>query len=663
MSQGGEEREFCENCGQIVSDCTCRTVYTGTSSGSASPQIFQTGAHKIGHVVAGRYVIKGVIGVGGMGTVYDARHIVLDNRVALKVLRQELVEEESVMKRFEQEARACAALIHPNLVSVYDCGISEHGEPFLVMQFLEGPLLLDDIKHDGKLSLDRFFEVFIQVCTALSYAHGEGVVHRDLKPANIIVTRTPEGARVPVVVDFGIAKIEDLGGNMQMLTQTGEVFGSPAYMSPEQCQGTTIDGRTDIYALGCVMYEALTGRQAFAGHNIMTILEKQLNEMPRSFAELSVGSGAGVGGEEIPEALAKVVMRCLEKDPDYRYQSCEDLKDSLLRVKDDLLASHTVKIGSRIFRFESITALLIMVAIGLCIFSFLKFVPEAIKNRSLGRVGLGVGGDSAAVRKVEERDLQELLFADFARRKEVISDSVPVYQRVLKRLETRGVSDATRVAVIMKTMAAYESFKQYHEGGVFYTKHLDYLHKVEAAGSALKKDPVFATMLSMSHRYGGLCLWERDDFIGAYSAFKTASSTASRFGAPYWIRAKICLSLSELLKDDLKRPAEAHDWANRAQVLIEAMPPAEMPNRLFELEESYRWQCYTSWSLGRLDRAEREIRDAITISRRRKSESRTIENYDNLFLLLEQQGKSDQIAAEKKSLADFVRLFHPRSAK
>lgn len=651
MSQGGEEREFCENCGQIASDCTCRTVYTGASN-KGSSQIFQTGAHKIGHVVAGRYVIKGVIGVGGMGTVYDARHIILDNRVALKVLRQELVEEESIMKRFEQEARACAALIHPSLVTVYDCGISEHGEPFLVMQFLEGPLLLDDIKHDGKLSLDRFFEVFIQVCTALSYAHGEGVVHRDLKPANIIVTRTPEGARVPVVVDFGIAKIEDLGGNMQMLTQTGEVFGSPAYMSPEQCQGTTIDGRTDIYALGCVMYEALTGRQAFAGHNIMTILEKQLNEMPRSFEELSAGST-----DEIPEALAKTVMKCLEKDPDYRYQTVDELKAALLRVKDDLLASHTVKVGSKVFRFESITAILIMVAIGLCIFSFFEFVPESIKGGGRGRAG------SSELSKVEERDLQELLFADFARRKEVFSDSVPVYKRVLKRLETRGASDATRVAVIMKTMAAYESFKQYHEGVRFYSKHRDYLHSVETASAALKKDPVFATMLSMSHRYGGLCLWERDDFIGAYGAFKTASSTASRFGAPYWIRAKIYLSMSELLKDDLKRPAEAHDCANQAQIMIESMPPAEMPNRLFELEESYRWQCYTSWSLGKLDRAEREIRDAITISRRRKSESRTIENYDNLFRLLEQQGKSDQIAVEKKSLADFVRRFHPQSAK
>ncbi|MEZ4545683.1 MAG: serine/threonine-protein kinase [Cyanobacteriota/Melainabacteria group bacterium] len=378
MGQGGEDRGVCENCGQNASDCTCRTVFTGSET-KGSAQIFQTGAHQIGHVVAGRYVIKGVIGVGGMGTVYDARHIVLDNRVALKVLRQELVEEESIMKRFEQEARACAALIHPNLVSVYDCGISEHGEPFLVMQFLEGPLLLDDIKHDGKLSLDRFFEVFIQVCTALSYAHGEGVVHRDLKPANIIVTRTPEGARVPVVVDFGIAKIEDLGGNMQMLTQTGEVFGSPAYMSPEQCQGTTIDGRTDIYALGCVMYEALTGRQAFAGHNIMTILEKQLNEMPRSFEELSTGST-----DEIPEALAKTVMKCLEKDPDYRYQTVDELKAALLRIKDDLLASHTVKIGSKIFRFESITAILIMVAIGLCVFSFFEFVPESIKGKKPG---------------------------------------------------------------------------------------------------------------------------------------------------------------------------------------------------------------------------------------------------------------------------------------
>ena len=653
MGQGGEDRGVCENCGQNASDCTCRTVFTGSET-KGSAQIFQTGAHQIGHVVAGRYVIKGVIGVGGMGTVYDARHIVLDNRVALKVLRQELVEEESIMKRFEQEARACAALIHPNLVSVYDCGISEHGEPFLVMQFLEGPLLLDDIKHDGKLSLDRFFEVFIQVCTALSYAHGEGVVHRDLKPANIIVTRTPEGARVPVVVDFGIAKIEDLGGNMQMLTQTGEVFGSPAYMSPEQCQGTTIDGRTDIYALGCVMYEALTGRQAFAGHNIMTILEKQLNEMPRSFEELSTGST-----DEIPEALAKTVMKCLEKDPDYRYQTVDELKAALLRIKDDLLASHTVKIGSKIFRFESITAILIMVAIGLCVFSFFEFVPESIKGK---KPGLAVPANYKRT-SLEARLLPELLLAEEARREHIFSHSIPVDLKLLKELQEGDASSIVQVAVITKIVSAYEKFDQFHEGGQFYGQHLDYLLRVEREAGSLKKDPVLGSLLGLCHRYGGICYERREKYTLSYTAYKAAVRCVDLLGAPYWLKAKIHLSLAAILKTHLKRPAESHDNAHQAQILLQSRPPKLLSDRLFELEESYRWQCYTSWDLGKLDRAEREIRDAITISRRRKSESRTIENYDNLFHLLEQQGKKDQVATEKKSLADFVRRFHPESAQ
>ncbi|MCB9471139.1 MAG: serine/threonine protein kinase [Candidatus Obscuribacterales bacterium] len=650
MSQGGEDRGVCENCGQNASDCTCRTVFT-VSEDKGSAQIFQTGAHQIGHVVAGRYVIKGVIGVGGMGTVYDARHIVLDNRVALKVLRQELVEEESIMKRFEQEARACAALVHPNLVSVYDCGISEHGEPFLVMQFLEGPLLLDDIKHDGKLSLERFFEVFIQVCTALSYAHGEGVVHRDLKPANIIVTRTPEGARVPVVVDFGIAKIEDLGGNMQMLTQTGEVFGSPAYMSPEQCQGTTIDGRTDIYALGCVMYEALTGRQAFAGHNIMTILEKQLNEMPRSFEELSTGST-----DEIPEALAKTVMKCLEKDPDYRYQTVDELKAALLRIKDDLLASHTVKIGSKIFRFESITAILIMVAIALCIFSFFEFVPERFKS---GQVALDA--ESLTQSRLEAELLPELLLAEQASHENIFSHSIPVYLKLEKQLDEEKTSTATRVAVIMKIVGTYVKFKQYHEGGQFYGNNLEYLLKSERGAGTLKKDPLLGSLLALSHYYGGLCYEHRGKYTQAYAALKSATAVAEKFGAPYWLRAKAHIALAAFLKMHFKRPAEAHENAHQAQMLLQSMPPKLLSDRLFELEECYRWQCYTSWDLGKIGRAEREIREAVTISRRRKSAARTRENYENLFRLLIQQGKTEEAAAEKKSMEEFLKRCPPDS--
>ena len=295
-----------------------------------------TGRHQPGKVFNGRYIVQQVIGVGGMGTVYEARHTALDNRVAIKTLKTELLDETTVMARFEQEARSCAILNHPNLVNVIDCGITEDKEPYLVMEFLEGPHILEDVRAGEKLNLEKFFEVFMQTCSALEYAHSEGVVHRDLKPGNIIITIGPEGSRITKIVDFGIAKIEDLGGNIQMLTQTGEVLGSPSYMSPEQCAGEPIDHRVDIYALGCVMYEAIAGEQAFAGHTILDILEKHMSEKP-------VEIDAKLVEAKAPSELKGVIMKCLEKDPDDRYQSCAEIYDSLKSIKENMLGASPIE--------------------------------------------------------------------------------------------------------------------------------------------------------------------------------------------------------------------------------------------------------------------------------------------------------------------------------
>ena len=263
-----DENSSCQTCGMAIESCTCATILSSAEHGIVSaPKKSEkrVTAYDPGTELDHRYKIVRKIGVGGMGTVYEAEHLILKSRVAVKVLRAEFLENEPI-QRFLQEARACAKLRHPHLVTVYDCGMSPYNEPFLVMEFLEGETLLKILKSKKKFSLSEVLNIFLPITDALAYAHRHGVIHRDLKPSNIVFTIGPADLRIPKIVDFGVAKIEDLGSQIQMLTHTGQVLGSPSYMSPEQCQGQEIDSRSDVYAIGCLMFEALAGRQAFRGH-------------------------------------------------------------------------------------------------------------------------------------------------------------------------------------------------------------------------------------------------------------------------------------------------------------------------------------------------------------------------------------------------------------
>lgn len=279
----------------------------------------------LGTVVGDRYKILSLIGSGGMGAVYKARHISLGKIQAIKVVRQSSLCSDTAVNRFGIEAKAAGSLTHPNLVAVHDYGLTGFGEPYLVMDYVEGVNLLDVLKRDGCLNSSLVIELFEQLCDGLNYAHSQGVVHRDIKPSNIILTRTANGAPQIKIVDFGIAKLLD--PEVPELTQTGELFGSPLYMSPEQCRGQReIDARSDIYSLACVMYEALTGEPPFLGSNAIQTMYMQINEAPR-----------GVQGASkrlnIPGALENVVMRALEKKPSERYQSMDAFRQDLLLIR------------------------------------------------------------------------------------------------------------------------------------------------------------------------------------------------------------------------------------------------------------------------------------------------------------------------------------------
>lgn len=285
----------------------------------------------IGRVIGDRYKLEEVLGTGGMGSVYRARHIKLAKPLALKMLKVNESNLAELKVRFEREALAASTLRHPQLTSVHDYGISERGEPYLVMDCVDGQTLSAAIKQGGPFSLARAINIFLQICAGMSYAHAQGILHRDLKPSNIILGIDHHRKDSATIVDFGIAKMlwsEESG----KCTSTGEIIGSPSYMSPEQCQGQKLDARSDIYSVGCIMYEVLTGTPPFGGDHPVQLIFKHMNETPEFPADLL-----------IPQGMIDLVLKCLEKDRSKRFQSADDLANALQDLKARLTKQSTTK--------------------------------------------------------------------------------------------------------------------------------------------------------------------------------------------------------------------------------------------------------------------------------------------------------------------------------
>lgn len=275
----------------------------------------------LGSVVDDRYEVQAVLGEGGMGTVYRAKHRVLGRPFALKVLRADLSRDSDLGVRFTREAKAAASISHPNVVQITDFGSLPSGQPYFVMELLVGESVNTVINKGGPLPAARAVRMLTQIVDALTAAHAAGIVHRDLKPDNIFVCTTPGGDELVKVLDFGLAKV----AGQSRLTKAGLVFGTPHYMSPEQASGGTIDERTDIYALGIVMYEMFTGRVPFEADTYMGVLTKHLYVSPTPPSVL-LGEPTELG------ALEQVILRCLEKKPDKRYPSMVALAAELRRV-------------------------------------------------------------------------------------------------------------------------------------------------------------------------------------------------------------------------------------------------------------------------------------------------------------------------------------------
>ncbi len=271
----------------------------------------------------GRYRIVKELGKGSMGVVYQAHDPQIDRPVALKVLRPDRVTTDTFRHRFLKEARAVGRLSHPNIVVVYDIG-EDHGTVYISMEFLEGKPLSELVQQE-RFSESEAIEVGIQVADALDYAHRKGIVHRDIKPSNIIIQ--PDGQ--VKITDFGIAHIDDPEATQQ--TQAGEILGTPAYMSPEQVLGQQVDGRSDLFSLGVILYELCAGRRPFRGESIASIFRAITNEEPAQ---------PRAENPEISPTLSQTIMKCLSKAPEGRYPSGKALTEALKTCQAGLGSSH-----------------------------------------------------------------------------------------------------------------------------------------------------------------------------------------------------------------------------------------------------------------------------------------------------------------------------------
>ncbi|WP_373500445.1 serine/threonine-protein kinase [Desulfococcus sp.] len=314
----------------------------------------------------GRYEVISELGKGAMGVVYNAHDPRIDRFVALKALHDNLVNDDYFVQRFFKEAVAIGRLSHPNIVTVYDVG-QDHGTIYIAMELLKGRAI-SDLARERPFGIDEIVRIGIQTAEALDYAHGRGIVHRDIKPANIMLG---EDNQVKIT-DFGIAHIEDVSSTLQ--TRAGEILGTPVYMSPEQVLGTPPDGRSDLYALGVILYELAAGKRPFGGPNMAVIFKQVTDRKPP--APVSVNPS-------IPRALSDIIMRCLEKNPDRRFQTGRDMAEALRALsviktekRADGASVQRRRILKSIYAVGVLAFLLIAVVIGLKVFPLKEQVVE-----------------------------------------------------------------------------------------------------------------------------------------------------------------------------------------------------------------------------------------------------------------------------------------------
>lgn len=314
--------------GQVPHQDQASTVVSAAAEDDASDLLF-----KAGDIIDNDYKVLKLLGKGGAGQVYMVDQIKLDRKAALKLLNTNQMDE-TAWKRFQYEAQLIGKLVHSSIVQVYNFGIHQKQLPYYVMELVSGDTLAESIEKYGPVGAAEAVDLFIDVCSALDYAHNRGIIHRDVKPANILLVRGEgrHGYRAKLL-DFGIAKLKSQQNlQTQSLTMAGEVVGSPLYMSPEQCSGEGADERSDIYSLGCTIFETLTGQTPFRGATVMETVMMHFQAPPPAMSSL-------MQGEYLPKRLEDLVQKCLAKAPDERYQTMEEVANELAALKDTMARS------------------------------------------------------------------------------------------------------------------------------------------------------------------------------------------------------------------------------------------------------------------------------------------------------------------------------------
>lgn len=278
----------------------------------------------VGYIIDGRYHIEAVLAQGGMGVVYRARHRLIDKAVAVKVLRPELADNREITQRFLTEAQAASSIGSEHIVDITDYGELPDGATYIVMEYLEGKALGAELgKGSTPMPIERILEIARQMCDGLQHAHDAGIVHRDLKPDNVFLTHRGKHETFVKILDFGIAKV---ASSQNQITRAGRIFGTPHYMSPEQARGQELDNRSDIYSMGVILYELVSGRLPFEGENPLGILTQHMYSEPRPLHEVCTFGRVSVG-------LEAIVSKCLLKEPWQRYGSMSELGEDLEREK------------------------------------------------------------------------------------------------------------------------------------------------------------------------------------------------------------------------------------------------------------------------------------------------------------------------------------------
>ena len=327
-------RNWCVSCekhynkGIYCADCGLLLVERFTENTAADSLI--------GYSIDKRYVIRERLGHGGMGVVYKGIQLSIGREVAIKVLRRKLAQDHEVVTRFMLEAKLTSKLQHPHVVSLYDFGITGEGLFYIIMEMLEG-MTLAEAMNSQTFDLQQIITLTIQICDALDEAHSKDIIHRDLKPENIFLRQTKNGLSAKIL-DFGLAKVIDF---QTCLSQTGKIFGTPAYMSPEQCWGKKVDHRSDIYSLGVIFYELVARQPLFKSESSVGYIGQHRYEVPRPVSEFS-------GPFEIPETLCDLIMAMLVKKPEDRIQTVSEVEDILWEIVPTIRESGSVSLSSSV---------------------------------------------------------------------------------------------------------------------------------------------------------------------------------------------------------------------------------------------------------------------------------------------------------------------------